>query len=169
MTTRKKAISLILPFLIIALLASSLFYFKPDTQSANGQTETWYNSNWSSRRSIKLTENSNTSLVNFPVQVAFEHDGKAKAAGEDIRVVIGGVEVPSYVLETNNTYATVVFEINLTAASTKIIYVYYGNPQAFNPSYELTPLTVSEGQKGYAIIDNSVYVGWDYTSWGWSE
>jgi hypothetical protein len=26
-----------------------------------------------------------------------------------------------------------------------------------------------EGNTGYAIIDNLVYIGWDYTSWGWSN
>lgn len=31
------------------------------------------------------------------------------------------------------------------------------------------PLTISEGNTGNATIDNSVFIGWDYTSWGWSN
>jgi hypothetical protein len=30
-------------------------------------------------------------------------------------------------------------------------------------------LTLVEGNTGYAIIDDLVYIGWDYTSWGWSN
>jgi hypothetical protein len=52
----------------------------------------------------------------------------------------------------------------------EFIYIYYGNPSALKPDYPLVPLIISEGtQKGYAIIDNRVYIGWDYTNWGWSN
>ncbi|RLG43177.1 MAG: hypothetical protein DRN81_07110, partial [Thermoproteota archaeon] len=58
---------------------------------------------------------------------------------------------------------------NLTSLSSKSVYIYYGNENATAPNYPLVPLTISEGNTGYAIIDNSVYIGWNYTSWGWSN
>jgi len=92
-----------------------------------------------------------------------------KTNGTDIRIVDDTVEIPSYVEKCNYTHAIVMFEINLTALESKTIYVYYGNPSASLPNYPLVPLTIFEGQNGNATIDNSVYIGWAYTSWGWSN
>jgi hypothetical protein len=124
---------------------------------------------WQHRRIVNITEKSGFNLTNFPVTVTFEHYGNVKTNGTDIRIVDDTVEIPSYVEKCNNTHATVVFEINLTALESRTFYVYYGNPAASLPNYPLVPLTIFEGQKGNATIDNKVYIGWDYTSWGWSN
>ena len=129
----------------------------------------WWNTNWMYRISVRITENSGYSLVNFPVEAVFEHNGHVQVDGDDVRVIIDGLEVSSYVSELNGTHAKVIFEVNITASATKTVYIYYGNPHAVNPNYALIPLTITEGNNGHAIIDNSVYIGWAYTSWGWSN
>jgi len=128
---------------------------------------TWWDAKWMYRIKVNITENSGYSLVNFPIEAIFRHNGHVQLDGKDIRVIDGSVEIPSYVEKCNNTYAKVVFEINLTALQTKTLYIYYGNPHATPPNYPLVPLTILEENNGYAIIDNLVYVAWEYTKWKW--
>lgn len=129
----------------------------------------WWNNNWHYRRKVNITGNSGYDLTDFPVELAFDHNGHTQLDGDDIRIIDDGIEIPSCIVAINGTYATVIFEVNITAFSMKSVYVYYGNPSVDSPDYPLVPLTISEGNTGYAIIDNSVYIGWDYTSWGWSN
>lgn len=157
---------------LVFLLVLTLLFAQVQLVSAtsfSSEIESWWNTNWRYRRRIDIVENSGYSLTNFPVEVIFEHSGKVQPDGDDIRVVIGGVEVISYVSNLNRTHAKVMFEVNVTASSTKTVYIYYGNPKASKPNYPLVPLIIQEGNTGYAIIDNLVYIGWDYTSWGWSN
>jgi len=128
---------------------------------------TWWDSKWRFRREVLIIERSNYSLTNFPIEVTFEHDGNIKPNGTDIRVIDNDIEIPYYIQNINGSHVTIIFQINITASSTKSIYIYYGNPDALEPNYPLVPLTISEGQKeGYAIIDNRIYIGWNYTEWG---
>jgi hypothetical protein len=110
----------------------------------------WWDSNWEFRRRVDVTERSGYQLTDFPVEVTFEHGGKAQPDGDDIRIVSGGIEIPSYVSRLNSTHATVLFEIGVSALGTRSIYVYYSNPSAVTPRYDKVPLRVSEGRKGYA-------------------
>ncbi len=128
----------------------------------------WWNNNWQHRRKVHITENSGYDLSDFPVEVTFEHDGNAQPDGDDIRVIDNLIEIPSLVTMINNTHASVMFEIDALASSSKSVYVYYGNPSVTAPSYPLVPLTISEGNTGYAIIDNALYIGWTRTVWGGS-
>lgn len=153
-----------LTLLLIVMLTSVL-----NIQPARSVENNWWNSDWVYRRQVNITEISGYSLVNFPVEVTFRHDGNVQTDGRDIRVVENDTEIPYCITEINSSWAKVMFEINLTSLSTKNVYVYYGNPNATAPSYPLIPLTISEGNTGHAIIDKSVYIGWDYTSWGWSN
>lgn len=107
--------------------------------------------------------------MNYPIEVTFIHNGHVQPDGKDIRVIDNSYEVPYAIINLNSTHVTVVFEVNITASSSKSVYIYYGNPLAIEPNYALVPLTISEGSNGYAIIDNKVYIGWSYTSWGWSN
>ena len=157
---------------LVLLLAFTLLFTQVQLISAtnsSSERESWWNTNWRYRRRVDIVENSGYSLTNFPVEVIFEHSGKVQPDGDDIRVVIGGIEVISYVSDLNRTHAKIMFEVNVTASSTKTVYIYYGNPKASKPNYPLVPLIIQEGNTGYAIIDNLVYIGWDYTSWGWSN
>jgi len=161
----KRIVSGIMLILLLVSLSTLVSNIKPVMSMENN----WWNSNWMYRRQVTITENSGYSLTNFPVEVSFIHDGHVQTDGRDIRVIDNNSEIPYYMTELNNTVATLIFEINATASSTKTVYIYYGNPTAPLPNYPLVPLTISEGNTGYAIIDNSVYIGWNYTSWGWSN
>jgi hypothetical protein len=164
MLLRKTVSGLMLTLLIISMLELGI-----TTQLARSGKNEWWDSSWSYRRQISITEKSGYSLIDFPISVTLEHNGHVKPDGTDIRVIDDGFEVPYHVENINDTHVTFIFEINITASSTKSIYVYYGNPSAPKPNYPLVPLTIAEGNTGYAIIDNLVYIGWDYTSWGWSN
>jgi len=154
--------------IILMILFIDISSLSINIQSTDMETF-WADSDWTFRREVIITEKSNHSLVDFPVKVTFEHNGHIKPDGTDIRVIDNGSEIPYNLEYINESHATIIFEVNITASSSKSIYVYYGNPEAPPPNYPLVPLTISEGITGYAIIDNSVYIGWDYTSWGWSN
>jgi len=138
-------------------------------ESLKSETTSWWNSSWTYRRRINITENSGYSLVNFPLEIAFEHGRNVKPNGDDVRVIVDNIAIPRYVSDLNITHAKVVFGLNITALATKSVYIYYGNPNATKPDYPLIPLAILEGNTGHAIIDNKVYIGWDFTSWGWSN
>jgi len=128
--------------------------------------DTWWDSNWIYRRQVNITERSGYSLTNFPVEITFRHNGHIQPDGRDIRVIDNNVEVPYAIIQVNSTHVTLCFEVNLTASTSKVISLYYGNPNATPPNYPLVPLTILEGNNGYAIINNLVYLGWRYTKWG---
>lgn len=130
---------------------------------------TWWDSDWQYRKQVNITEISGYSLTDFPVEITFRHDGHVQVDGRDIRVVDNSSEISYCLTQVNSTWASIVCEVNATASLNKIIHVYYGNPTAQLPDYPLTPLAIVQGNSGHAMIDNRVYVGWDYTSWGWSN
>ena len=111
---------------LVLLLAFTLLFTQVQLISAtssSSERESWWNTNWRYRRRVDIVENSGYSLTNFPVEVIFEHSGKVQPDGDDIRVVIGGFEVISYVSDLNRTHAKVMFEVNVTASSTKTVYL----------------------------------------------
>lgn len=152
-------------FLVLLLTSSMFFAFhvKPVRSTEND----WWDSAWAYRRQINITEKSGYSLIDFPTEVSFRHDGHAQTDGRDIRVIDNSTELAYSIARINSTWATLILEINLTSFSTKSLRIYYGNPSASAPSYPLVPLAISEGQqKGNATIDNRIFIGWDYVAWG---
>jgi hypothetical protein len=161
----KKMVSVVM-FMVLLLLLGTLALVI-HIKSVASTEDNWWNSNWIYRRQVNITENSDYSLIDFPVEVSFRHDGRVHDDGRDIRVIADDAEIPYCITAINSTWATVMFEINLTSLSAKSIYIYYGNEKAIAPDYPLVPLVISEGQqKGNAIIDNRIYIGWDYIAWG---
>ncbi|PVX23066.1 MAG: hypothetical protein CW691_11660, partial [Candidatus Bathyarchaeum sp.] len=129
----------------------------------------WWDDDWEKRQVIMITERSGFDLTDFSIEFTFEHGGFAQVNGDDIRVVEGNSEVFSAVADINSTHATVVFQTDLAGLEDKIVYAYYGNPVVDAPDYPLVALTIVEGNSGHAIIDDAVYLGWDFASWGWSN
>jgi len=154
---------------MITLLVFGMLALLIHVKPAASTEDNWWNPNWTYRRQVNITENSGYSLIDFPIEASFRHDGHVQAEGRDIRVIENNTEIPYCITKLNSTHITVMFEIHITSLSIKNLYVYYGNPNASTPNYPLVPLTIFEGQKGNATIDNLVYIGWDYTSWGWSN
>jgi len=157
---KKSFLPITLTLLLVFILLSSEIQITSASNSPSS-TDVWWNPNWRYRRSITLTERSGYTLTNFPIEIILDHKGHAQTDGDDIRVVIDGIETPSYVSESNITNAKVVFEVNLTASTTKMIFVYYGNSGVSKPSYPLIPLEITAGNGGQATIDSRVYLKWD--------
>ncbi|MCS7115728.1 MAG: hypothetical protein N0A00_10120 [Candidatus Bathyarchaeota archaeon] len=160
----KRTVFGIMSTLLLVSMLMLLFNAEP-IRSAKSE---WWDPNWMFRRQVSITENSGYSLINFPVEVSFRHDGRVQPDGRDIRVIDDDSEIPYCIVEMNSSLATIMFQVNVSALSTKEVYIYYGNPNADTPNYPLVPLIISEGNTGYAIIDNLVYIGWKYTKWGWA-
>ncbi len=157
----KKMVSGVMFTLLVFAMMALLIHVKP----AISTEDNWWNSNWTYRRQVNITERSGYSLVNFPVQVTFEHMGHIQTDGNDIRVIDNGMEVPFAIENINSTHATIIFEVNVSALASKSLFIYYGNPRATKPAYPPVPLIISEGNNGYAIIDNALYIGWNNTIW----
>ena len=159
----KKMVSGVMFTLLVFSILVLLIHVKP----AAGTEDNWWNPNWTYRRQVNITENSGYSLVNFPVEVIFRHDGHIQPDGRDIRVIENDTEIPYCITGINSTWAAVMLEINLTSLSAKSIYIYYGNENATSPNYPLVPLIISEGQQeGNATIDDRIFIGWNYVAWG---
>jgi hypothetical protein len=159
----KRIVSGIMLTLLLVSLSTLVSNIKPVMSTENN----WWNSNWTYRRQINIAENSGYSLIDFPVEVSFRHDGHVNADGRDIRVIENDVEIPYALTMLNSTHAVVTLEINLTALASKDLYIYYGNPNALEPNYPLVPLMVFGDQKnGNATIDNRIFIGWEYVAWG---
>lgn len=150
--------------LTFALILLLFFQVNLINVGAKSTDYDWWNTDWLYRRAVDITEKSGCDLTYFPVTLTFEHNGHVLSNGNDVRVVSDGKEVPSYVSSLNNTHCIVQFEISISALTKKTVYIYYGNNDASASNYPKVPLQISEGaKKGYAIIDNSVYIGWDQT------
>jgi len=159
----KKMVSAVMFMLLVFGMLALLINVKP----AASTEDNWWNPNWTYRRQVNITENSGYSLINFPIEASFMHDGHVQAEGRDIRIIENDTEILYCITGINSTWATVMFEINLTSLSTKSIYIYYGNENATSPNYPLVPLVISEGQQeGNATIDDRIFIGWNYVAWG---
>jgi len=158
-----KAVVLIM--LTITLSSTVDFAFVSRVHASNDGV--WWDAAWKYRRKLVILENSGFALANFPLVSIFEHYGNVQPDGDDVRIVSDGVEIPSYVMDLKESCATVMFQFNASASATKSVYVYYGNSGAQAPNYPDVSLSILEGLTGHAVIDSMVYVGWEYTKWGW--
>jgi DNA-binding MarR family transcriptional regulator len=102
---------------------------------------TWWNPSWQYRISATITENSGKDLTNYQALITIDtqsliSSNKMRSDCGDIRFVADGVEA-SYWLESgcssSNTRIWVKVP-SILASSTKIIYMYYGNPSASSVS-----------------------------------
>jgi len=107
----------------------------------------WWNSSWDYRVPVNVTEQSGSDLTNFQVKIVMDtasliSDGKMNSDCSDIRIVDSddSTELPYWIETENsseacNTTTTAIWtKLNLTASSTKTIYVYYGNSGATSES-----------------------------------
>ena len=156
----------VLAVLLVSLFLIGLLPMVSNVKSAEAYVP-WWDNNWEYRRQINITQGSGFALSNFPVEFTFAHGGNIRPDGRDIRLINGTSEVPYAITSLNLTHVTVTFEISIAASSTRTMHVYYGYSSAPAPVYPLVSLTiVTEGAFPHAVIDDSTYLGWSYTSWG---
>ena len=98
----------------------------------------WGNSSWKYRKPITL--NLTTYIADYQVSITLNSTNfnfsKANPSGSDIRFIDGNKELNYWVESWNSTNAKIWIKVNLTANSTKTIYLYYRNPSATSLSNE---------------------------------
>ena len=118
--------------LVFSLLICTFFFIRLVTV-----TNTWWNSNWQYRRNITVnnTQNSNT-LTDYQILVTVDtqsliSDGKMQSDCDDIRIIDSDdtTELPFWIQNgTCNSLDTKIWvKLNISASSTKTIFLYYGN------------------------------------------
>jgi len=98
----------------------------------------WWNSGWSRRAPVVITETSGSALTNYQVKVVVTHDSDMKSDFSDVRFVddTGATEL-RYWLESKTDGSTATFWVKVTsipASGNVTIQMYYGNPAASSNS-----------------------------------
>lgn len=99
----------------------------------------WWDSSWQKKREINLTEVSGTDLDNYSMLVYVPYDSDMNVDFSDLRFLDSSetTELNYWIQNSTNSsfaWAWVVLD-NLTADSSKNIYMYYGNSLATSPTY----------------------------------
>ena len=161
----QKSISLGTLFLLITVL------LLPQILPPPAQAEippTWNDSDWDYRRVIKLTENSGSTLTDFPVEITltpntFTYNRIKGSSGEDIRFTTSSGTACSYWIETWNTSGTSTVWLeapSIPASGTTNVYMYYGNSAAG---------AVSSGTDTFTFFDDFPGSSLDATKWSGTE
>jgi len=97
----------------------------------------WWNISWYYRKPINLTENNNTDLDSYAVNIFVDTeqmigDGKMNSNCSDMRFTNSSHALLDFWIESGcNTSSTSVWiDINISANSSQDLYMYYGNPGA---------------------------------------
>ena len=108
-------------------------------------TSMWWNYSWSYRRQLNITENNNSRLTDYVVEIKFDTKslisaGKMQSDCDDIRVASNNTLL-NYTVRNNtcNTNETVIqFEVDIdSGGSLDDVYLYYDNPNATNKRTEV--------------------------------
>ncbi|MBN1923874.1 MAG: hypothetical protein JW791_03895 [Nanoarchaeota archaeon] len=128
--------------------------FIPDSVVLSAKTG-WFDNNYKNRITAILTEESGNTLNNYPASITINTQalitaGKMQNDGDDLRIVVDGVEVPrQFEPGTLNTAASKIwFLANLSSYESKQVQIYYNNFLAQAPVYG-TDLSYSAGTSGY--------------------
>ncbi len=101
--------------------------------TSEAATTPWWNSAWSYRAPITITETSGSSLTNYQVAITVSYSAKMKSDFSDIRFVSSdnATELPYWRQTYSGTSATFWVEVpSVPALGTASIYMYYGNSTA---------------------------------------
>jgi len=103
----------------------------------------WWNSTWTFRKQLNVTDLSNTAFTDYPVVAMVDCGGFCNESGKDFRLVANDVQELQFGLNRlNATSYDVAFWVNVTAANATngSYYLYYGNAlaSAANRSWNLS-------------------------------
>jgi hypothetical protein len=96
----------------------------------------WWDTSWSYRVPVTITENSGTTLTNYQVKIEVDHDSNMKPNFSDIRFVYDNEQL-DYWLESFVSHSSAIFWVKvpeLTADVDVTIEMYYGNSSASSES-----------------------------------
>ncbi|MHA1410417.1 MAG: hypothetical protein ACTSQY_08960, partial [Candidatus Odinarchaeia archaeon] len=178
-----KKLKTIIPLLVISLFLVSGLIINSSIQIQQGvQTDEWWDTNYSYRRMITLTEPGVADRVLEPVDV-FLVFSQGEATVDSIRVVFYNgsewIEEPSQVwnetthmINTNTYYTscTVTFLANITKSSQKIYYIYYDDTYNVSAAYDTKIWAAARNSS--APLDNIypwVYDATSKTNYTWVD
>jgi len=124
----------------------------------------WWNANFYNKKKIVITENNNTELANYSIKLEFDYDSDMLPDFADIRFTdTDETTLLNYYIEnytaSNNATVWVKMASNITASSTKNIYMYYNNVTSV---VSLSNFTASFLFADDFEIDTSA--NWNYTN-----
>ncbi|RLF33933.1 MAG: hypothetical protein DRN08_05070, partial [Thermoplasmata archaeon] len=103
----------------------------------------WWNSSWTYRKQIEVTEPGIGNRVNWPVDVHIDTSGNADNCTKEFRILDDENNLVPYKVY-NETYsagkcqsANIVFLVNESQSEKRTYYIYYGNPSAVNQSFSI--------------------------------
>jgi len=157
---RRKLPNIITVFIMIFGLI--IVYFISQGQEAKAE---WFNESWMYRQRVDIT-NSGSAQTDFQIQItlntaALISTGKMQSDCDDIRVTDINGRIISYWVEENspgcNNSATEIWtKVPTIPTSGATLYVYYGNPSAFN---------IENGNKVFEFFDNFSGSSVDTNKW----
>jgi Domain of unknown function (DUF2341)/CARDB len=119
---------------VVALVCLSVLPAMSGTASASS----WWNSAWSRRAPVVITETSGSALTDYQVKVVVAYDSDMKSDFSDVRFADAtGANGLSYWLESKTDSSTATFWVkvpSVPASGTTTIEMYYGNPSASTTS-----------------------------------
>jgi len=113
---------------------------EPGISIGTEQQNPWWNCNWKQRKAIDIKEVSGKNLTDYQTRITINtasliSQGKLNANCSDIRFIDNNTELPYWIEQGCNSSSTIIWiKVNLTANNKKIIYMYYGNPNAGSKS-----------------------------------
>lgn len=131
----------------LLLLILSLSFLLPPNANAQGnvastvQARDWWDSDWKFRESLVVANNLDVPQQEIPIFYFLEVErGSMINARNELRVVRGGIEIPSWIIYQNIDDGLVVgvylvFLLSIPARESADIALYFGNPLADTPPY----------------------------------
>jgi len=105
---------------------------------ASTSTVPWYNSSWTRRKPVTVTEQTGSTLTNYEVRVSVTYDADMQADFDDIRFTdADGITVLDHWLDVKTDSTSAVFWVEvptLSASAARVIFMYYGNSGATSSS-----------------------------------
>ncbi|MFC1742059.1 DUF2341 domain-containing protein, partial [Nanoarchaeota archaeon] len=132
----------------------------------------WWNSLWSKRKQINITNTGATSLVDFPAYLNISKATEMQGGYDDLRFLngscsaTGGVELDYELVNYTSTKADVWVRVPTLSTGVAQICLYYGNPSAssgenasgvWNSSYKLVMHLDEDPVGAVAISDSTTY------------
>jgi len=132
---RRRSTNLIFLAIILMVLSALIPAFGGSAEAS----ATWWDSNWSHRAPVVITDTSGSTLGNYSVKVVVPYSAGMKSDFGDVRFVDSATGNPvPYWLESKTDSATATFWVkvpSIPALGNATIYMYYGNP---SPSVSTT-------------------------------
>ena len=143
--------------LVAIVIVFGLIFILRAPESAEAE---WWNTTWSYRKSMVVTNSSALELVDYQIQILDDEDlsvlvsaGKLESTLADLRFTDTNNRILDYWIEDNtNTSVNVWIKVPSIPTSGTTIYMYYGNSSASDDS-DSTKIIGNSGNPGISCTD----------------